>query len=186
MLDYLLGRNPTGYSYVTGYGAMTPQHPHHRISNGDGVKAPVPGMLVGGPNPGQEDQCSGYPSALAAKSYVDAACSYASNEPAINQNAALILLAGALSTDLVGNGSTAIHQRESSSPFEISLRNGRLRVRIPDAQALELSVFGVDGRRIVSISGIEGIAELPLSRHGLWLVRIRANGRTWQTSITVP
>ena len=117
---------------------------------------------------------------------MDAACSYASNEPAINQNAALILLAGALSTDLVGNGSTAIHQRESSSPFETSLRNGRVCVRIPDALPLEMSVFAVDGGRIASVSGTYGVAELPMSRRGLWLLRIRASGRTWQTGITVP
>ncbi|EAZ83164.1 endoglucanase A [Algoriphagus machipongonensis] len=29
ILDYLLGRNATGYSYVTGFGANTPLHPHH-------------------------------------------------------------------------------------------------------------------------------------------------------------
>jgi endoglucanase len=31
-LDYLLGRNATGYSFVTGYGDKTPMHPHHRPS----------------------------------------------------------------------------------------------------------------------------------------------------------
>ena len=95
-LDYLLGRNATGYSFVTGHGARTPLHPHHRPSHADTVAAPVPGMLAGGPNPRQQDGCPGYPSALPARSYVDATCSYASNEIAINWNAPLAYLLGAV------------------------------------------------------------------------------------------
>jgi endoglucanase len=95
-LDYLLGRNATGYSFVTGFGARTPLWPHHRPSAADTVAAPVPGMLVGGPNPGQQDACAGYPSKLPARSYVDSTCSYAANEIAINWNAPLAYLAAAL------------------------------------------------------------------------------------------
>jgi endoglucanase len=94
-LDYLLGRNATGYSFVTGSGAKSPLHPHHRLSEGDGVVAPVPGLLVGGPNPGRQDGCQ-YPSSLPALAYSDTVCSYASNEIAINWNAPLVYLAGAL------------------------------------------------------------------------------------------
>lgn len=94
-LDYLLGRNATGYCFVTGSGAQSPQHPHHRLSEGDGVAAAVPGLLVGGPNPGRQDGCA-YPSALAPLAYSDAVCSYASNEIAINWNAPLVYLAAAL------------------------------------------------------------------------------------------
>jgi endoglucanase len=95
-LDYLLGRNATGYSFVTGMGARTPMHPHHRPSESDGIAAPVPGLLVGGPNPGRQDRCAGYPSVLPARAYVDDVCSYASNEVAINWNAPFAYLVGAL------------------------------------------------------------------------------------------
>ena len=94
-LDYLLGRNATGYCYVTGCGAQPPQHPHHRPSEADGVREPVPGLLVGGPNPGRQDGCH-YPSTLVDMSYDDEVCSYASNEIAINWQAPLVYLAGAL------------------------------------------------------------------------------------------
>jgi endoglucanase len=94
-LDYLLGRNATGYCFVTGSGSYSPQHPHHRPSEGDGVVAPVPGLLVGGPNPGRQDGCA-YPSALPALAYSDSVCSYASNEIAINWQAPLVYLAAAL------------------------------------------------------------------------------------------
>ncbi len=94
-LDYLLGRNATGYSFVTGFGSKTPLHPHHRLSISDGIKAPVPGLLVGGPNPAQQDGCK-YPTNVTDASYVDDDCSYASNEIAINWNAPLAYLAAAL------------------------------------------------------------------------------------------
>jgi endoglucanase len=90
-IDYLLGRNATGYSFVTGYGDKTPFYPHHRPSEADNVDSPVPGLLVGGPNPGQRDGCN-YPSDFSNQSYVDSWCSYASNEIAINWNAPLVYL----------------------------------------------------------------------------------------------
>ncbi|MDB4883366.1 MAG: glycoside hydrolase family 9, partial [Gemmatimonadetes bacterium] len=95
-LDYVLGRNALGLSFVTGYGVKTPQAPHHRPSASDTVAAPVPGLLVGGPNPGQQDHCPGYTSTMPALSYVDAQCAYAANEVAINWNAPLSYLAAAV------------------------------------------------------------------------------------------
>jgi endoglucanase len=97
-LDYLLGRNATGYSFVTGYGARTPMHPHHRPSIADSVVAPVPGFLVGGPNINapQQDRCTTYPSVVPDETYTDDACSYASNEIAINWNAAFAYLVAAI------------------------------------------------------------------------------------------
>ena len=103
LLDYLLGRNATGYAFVTGFGSRPPQFPHHSQSLSDGVEAPVPGLMVGGPNAGQEDvndswgcAASVYPSSLPAKSYADDLCAFASSEPAINMNAQLFRFAVAL------------------------------------------------------------------------------------------
>jgi endoglucanase len=95
-LDYILGRNATGYSFVTGFGHKTPMFPHHRLSEADGIADPVPGLIVGGPNPGQQDGCNTYPSRIPDESYTDSVCSYASNEIAINWNAPAAYLAGAL------------------------------------------------------------------------------------------
>ncbi|TQK11778.1 glycoside hydrolase family 9 protein [Herbaspirillum sp. SJZ107] len=98
-LDYVLGRNGPGISFVTGFGTTSTMHPHHRPSVADGIAAPVPGWLAGGPNPGQQDKkgCQApYPSSLPALSYLDDACSYASNEVAINWNAPLVYVAAAL------------------------------------------------------------------------------------------
>ncbi|MES2674409.1 MAG: glycoside hydrolase family 9 protein [Pseudomonadota bacterium] len=99
LLDYLLGRNATDYSFVTGFGSRSPVNIHHRPSASDGISAPIPGFLVGGPNLDQQDKndCSTpYPSKIAAKSYVDATCSYASNEIAINWNAPMVFITAAI------------------------------------------------------------------------------------------
>ncbi|MCS3807172.1 glycoside hydrolase family 9 protein [Xanthomonas sp. 4461] len=98
-LDYILGRNPLGLSFVTGVGQRTPMHIHHRPSEADGIEAPVPGWLAGGPQPGQQDakDCKvPYPSRLPALSYLDDTCSYASNEVAINWNAPLVYVSAAI------------------------------------------------------------------------------------------
>ncbi|MCF0223607.1 MAG: glycoside hydrolase family 9 protein [Fibrobacter sp.] len=102
VLDYLLGKNPLDLSFVTGFGTKSPKKPHHRPSTADNIEAPVPGMLVGGPQPGGEDigteewSCSDYRTGKAATSYIDNNCSYATNEVAINWNAPFAYLAGAI------------------------------------------------------------------------------------------
>lgn len=96
-LDYLLGVNPTSYCYVTGYGSLSPEHPHHRPSQSLG--SALPGMLVGGPNSNLEDPYAaqvlkGVPKAAC---YVDNDQSYSCNEVAIYWNSPLVcLLAGIL------------------------------------------------------------------------------------------
>ena len=94
-LDYILGRNATGYCFVTGLGSRSPQHPHHRMSIADGIDQPVPGLLAGGPNPGRQDGQQ-YTYLEAETSYLDNDQAYASNEIAINWNAPLVYLSGGL------------------------------------------------------------------------------------------
>ena len=95
-MDYLLGRNAVGISFVTGFGESSPQRPHHRISEADGVLLPVPGMLVGGPqNSSNPDGCS-YTSTSKAGKYSDTWCSYSTNEVTINWNAPLAYATNAL------------------------------------------------------------------------------------------
>jgi len=95
LLDYVLGRNVTDYSMVTGFGERSPMAPHHRVSEADNVAAPIPGFVVGGPQPGQQDECT-YPADEPARSYLDSWCSYSTNEVTINWNAPMVYLLGAL------------------------------------------------------------------------------------------
>jgi endoglucanase len=94
-LDYLLGRNALNTCFVTGMGDRSPLHPHHRPSIADGIVAPVPGLLVGGPNPGRQDQQT-YHYTEPETAWLDQDGAYASNEIAINWNAPLVYLAGAI------------------------------------------------------------------------------------------
>lgn len=99
LLDYVLGRNPTDFSYVTAHGERTPMHIHHRPSEADSIADPVPGFLAGGPHSGQQDadDCPvPYPSDLPAKSFLDHWCSYSTNEITINWNAPLVYVSGAI------------------------------------------------------------------------------------------
>lgn len=94
-VDYIYGRNPTNYSFVTGFGDNPAVGIHHRPSYADGIKAPVPGWLAGGAHNGKQDGCE-YPSDAPAKSYLDDWCSYSTNEIAINWNAPLVYVLAAV------------------------------------------------------------------------------------------
>lgn len=118
-VDYLLGRNGTGYSYVTGFGNKPPMHPHHRISQADGITDPIPGMVVGGPNSGQQDNCT-YTSDNPASSYLDAMCSYASNEVTINWNAPFAYVINALAYyQENGTGLSIQEEKQNNSKLQL-------------------------------------------------------------------
>lgn len=82
-MEYILGDNPMGYSYLVGYGDAYASHPHHRASHGSttlNMDDPVDqvhvlwGALVGGPD--QEDY------------HKDVTSDYIYNEVAVDYNAA--------------------------------------------------------------------------------------------------
>ncbi len=94
-LNYLLGVNPLGVSFFTGYGTVSPENPHHRPSMVAG-KA-MKGMLVGGVDQSLDDSaakayCADAP---AAKCWVDNSESYSTNEITIYWNSPLTYLVSA-------------------------------------------------------------------------------------------
>jgi endoglucanase len=91
-LHYLFGRNTHGVSFVTQVGESPARNPHHRPSAADGVPAPWPGLLVGGPNRYNDDGSGldAIPATPPMRRWVDQTESYASNENAINWNAPLV------------------------------------------------------------------------------------------------
>ena len=96
-LHYLLGRNPLSQSYITGFGAHPPEHPHHRPSFSVGEC--LPGMVVGGPNrhtqqdPALKEHRTGAPP---SKAYVDHAHSYSANEITIYWNSPVYFMMAVL------------------------------------------------------------------------------------------
>jgi endoglucanase len=95
-IDYVLGRNPNRVSYVSGYGAISMQNPHHRFwapSLDPKLPGPPPGVLSGGAN----SIAMADPVAMKMKGtcapqrcWADDAHAYALNEVAINWNAPLV------------------------------------------------------------------------------------------------
>ncbi|MDM8083584.1 glycoside hydrolase family 9 protein [Cellulomonas cellasea] len=104
-MDYVLGRNALGISYVTGHGARSAHNQHSRwyAHQADpSLPCPPPGSLSGGPNSATPDPVSaalvaGLP---AQQCFVDDIGAYGVNELTINWNAPLAqvsaLLAGVL------------------------------------------------------------------------------------------
>jgi endoglucanase len=163
ILDYLLGKNPTGYCYVTGMGSKKVMNPHHRPSGADTVTDPVPGFLVGGPNPNQEDtkgcfDCPEYPSKLPALSFVDHQESYASNEVAINWNAPLVFLSGALES-IHGNlpinvKRPAVVKRSNSLPYIRAGKDGVF-IRLPSNWSKGTITLNDLSGKVIQKSGID-------------------------------
>jgi endoglucanase len=83
-IDYILGANPQGRSYVVGFGNNPPRNPHHRASHGSlkhTIEDPLTnrhilyGALVGGPTSADDS------------SYVDDRTNFQGNEVALDYNA---------------------------------------------------------------------------------------------------
>jgi endoglucanase len=92
-LHYLLGRNCHGVSWVTQLGVRPFMHPHHRPSAADGIVAPWPGMLSGGPNRHPGDAAARtLPQMPPMRMWLDNEGAYSMNEIAINWNAPLVFL----------------------------------------------------------------------------------------------
>lgn len=97
-MDYLLGVNPIGFSYVSGYGVRSLQNPHHRFwahAKGSRSPYPPPGALAGGPNSKRADPTSArrLSGCAVQRCYVDAVDAWSVNEVAINWNAPLAWVA---------------------------------------------------------------------------------------------
>ena len=96
-VDYIFGKNATGYSFLTGFGSKRPMFPHHRPSGADGIDEPIPGFVVGGPNMDKQDKGNfDYTFEAPARSYEDLEPSYASNEVCLNWNAPAVFVLGYL------------------------------------------------------------------------------------------
>lgn len=94
-MDYLLGRNALGFSFVSGYGTTSMQHPHHRFWGNrpqSGFPPPPPGAVAGGPNaqPADPAAINAVGQMPPAKRYIDDIDSYSTNEVTINWNAPLV------------------------------------------------------------------------------------------------
>ncbi|HEY2721131.1 MAG TPA: glycoside hydrolase family 9 protein [Chitinophagaceae bacterium] len=92
-LDYLLGRNATGYCFVTGcFGVKSPFHPYYRLS--ENIGEPIPGLLVAGPYPGHNKLF--FSPAEIETSYRDSDSDSETNQVSIDWNSAMVYLVNAV------------------------------------------------------------------------------------------
>ncbi|MDE7325965.1 MAG: glycoside hydrolase family 9 protein, partial [Lachnospiraceae bacterium] len=95
-LHYLLGRNATGYSYVTGHGTISCRYPHMRTVFADGIDEPIPGFVSGGPNAHPSDETGKRriaPDTPPMKCYLDDYACYSLNEVTIYWNSPAVFVA---------------------------------------------------------------------------------------------
>ena len=103
IMDYLLGRNPLGQSYIAGYGEKPMRAPHHRFwakAVDPSLPGPPPGALAGGPNetsaPDPVAKKLRQQKCAPQKCYADETDSFSLNEVAVNWNAPLFWIAAFL------------------------------------------------------------------------------------------
>lgn len=97
-MDYVLGRNALGVSYVTGYGEVAAHNQHsrwyaHQLD--PRLPHPPPGTLAGGPNSALQDPVARrrLKGCVGQLCYIDDIQSWSTNELTVNWNAALVWMA---------------------------------------------------------------------------------------------
>ena len=185
--------------FMTGQGTNSVKHPHHRPSGADGIDAPVPGLLSGGPNKGKNDKLA-YPYSEPARCFLDDQSSFASNEIAINWNAPLVFVLGVLHENRLApsNSATGSHINmqyasgpriaitttfvQSTKKLQISLNHsikGPLSISIINLQGRCISRFSVPPTKYISTSIQCDGRTLPA---GLLVTRIESSGKTLATN----
>lgn len=199
-LDYMFGRNGTGYSYITGYGDSAPIDPHHRISFADNVAAPVPGMVVGGPHSSVplplDGECllSDYTTGLEpAKTYFDGWCSYSTNEVTINWNAPMLYSLHALRAIQTDNTGTTLsnpdnYQDAFAERFEIypNPTSGEVSLSAKEEnQNGTIDVFTLGGEKIITTAfdNDNSVIDLSNSAIGIYLMQITIGDQTFTTKV---
>ena len=127
-MDYIMGRNPVDYSYVTGYGTHSATYPHHRFfANQVDSNFPLApaGILVGGPNSGLQDpwvKGSGWKLGEKAPQlcYMDNIESWSTNECTINWNSPLAWVTSFLTKNPVSKSANTVSDSSNSSSNSVS------------------------------------------------------------------
>ncbi|MBQ9110665.1 MAG: glycoside hydrolase family 9 protein [Oscillospiraceae bacterium] len=114
-MDYILGNNPLGYSFLSGYGTSWPTHIHHRAANPNKSSCTYTlyGGLIGGPD--------------SSGNYSDDTEQYQFTEPALDYNGCYALAIAGLASRYGGDASAAdavaAAASEIVSPFDFGSGN---------------------------------------------------------------
>lgn len=191
-LDYLLGENPWGASFVAGIGTKTMNHLHHRAANPEGINTiassysytvPV-GALYGGSMP-------------TSTTLLDSWKNYTQTEPTIDGAVQLLtaatLLAPQNSSTTIGTSIRGGASRAMPRLAVVSQAHGVLaRLSGLDANAaVRAELLDARGRVLANTTrtaGADGSATLVVSStgRGLAILRVRAAGFERSQSVVLP
>lgn len=111
-MDYLLGVNATGYSYVTGVGEKAFKNPHNRVTVADGIEETIPGFVSGGANSHPVDEKAEWlieSGRFPMKCFLDIWECYSLNEITIYWNSPAVFMAAFLDR---------VYRKEERKPFQ--------------------------------------------------------------------
>lgn len=194
-VDYIMGKNALGFSYVTGFGAKQVMNVHHRPSGADGIVDPVPGWLVGGPTGSTGDGCPNNPTYLAL-SFTDLEECYTKSEVAINWNAPAVYITGALEYLKLFN-SPIINALEAESFENVAIfpvpakdvLNIRLEGKLQGMATIKLTdVMGVGLASYQSaVSASNNTITVPLIglEDGIYMVNIEVGNRKFKQKVII-
>ncbi len=128
-MNFILGSNPAGYSYLLGYSDKYPTRIHHRAANPDkaSMKYTLYGALVGGAS-----DSSG--------SITDAVDSYAQTEMALDYNACFTVACAGLYSAFGGDTTTAQPIIDAASEIKSDFDFGGVTEEQPTTEAAECTV----------------------------------------------
>lgn len=186
-MDYLLGRNPLSFSYVTGYGSYDLEKPHHRYWSNelDNTFPEAPdGILSGGPGSGMQDPYIGglgfeRGKLAPQRCYVDSIEAWSVNEITINWNAPLVWVASFLQDE----ASVSNEDKLVVKPTSINVAVGETEKLVPtiNGSAVDATFKSSDESiaKVASDGTVTGVAE------GSAEITVTAGGQTVTVKVTV-
>lgn len=181
-MDYILGKNAAGYSYITGVGDHAFQNPHNRVTVADGIEETIPGFISGGPNAQPVDEKAEWliaPDTPPMKCYLDIWECYSLNEITIYWNSPAIFT----SAFLDWWGGKKKMKIEQPHPFE-TLKSEKIRVGRFEVVQDRVRVNGHE-QPYDYLEIREGVSILPVRNGNILLQRqYRYPVRSWQWELS--
>ncbi|WNS45243.1 glycoside hydrolase family 9 protein [Paenibacillus sp. MMS20-IR301] len=163
-LDWILGQNPVGVSFVSGYGDNSVKYPFSIMFRTDNLPGVPKGYLVGGPNRYSNDITVGNQiSRFAGKNYTDNFQEWTTNEHTVYWNSGLVFVAAyATGTSTTSNSSispvTAAFDKkpanQSDIPVNLTLNGNTLTgIRNGTASLIEGTDYTVSNNTVTLLKG---------------------------------
>ncbi|MBE6844715.1 MAG: glycoside hydrolase family 9 [Ruminococcus sp.] len=158
-LDYIFGRNPLAFSYVTGYGSYHAQRPHHRYWSNE-LDSTLPmapdGVLSGGANAGLQDPyvralgfVPGAEGNASERCYVDSIEAWSVNEVTINWNAPFAWVVSFMQDEAAG-----------ASEDGLTVSPSNVNVAVGETDTIEVKVDGAPATGATFTSSDDSVAKV--------------------------